>query len=262
MPVPSAFPGLFHPHAHVVQLEEDGERLAGSVARYVDDGLKRGASVLIVADAAHRAAFARHLALRGTDVVAAVRAQHVIFWDAATILERIMLGGMPDSGRFELIVGSAVRELYWQPGKGAVRVYGEMVGLLWAQGEHAAALRLEQLWNELLRSVDFTLYCAYPIDLFGDDFQIAALDGLLCSHTHVVPAAPDGALERAIDRSMDEVLGARVSGLRRLMKPNYRPAWAALPKAESTILWLRNNLPQQAGEILTRARRYYQAASA
>jgi hypothetical protein len=57
---------------------------------------------------------------------------------------------------------------------------------------------------------------------------------------------------------MDEVLGPRAERLRPLIKANYRPAWAAIPQAEALVLWLRNNLPDFADEILDRARHYYQ----
>jgi hypothetical protein len=59
---------------------------------------------------------------------------------------------------------------------------------------------------------------------------------------------------------MDERLGARANGLKLLIKANYRPSWAVLPKAEGIILWLRNNLPDEAEDILGLARKYYNAS--
>ncbi len=40
------------------------------------------------------------------------------------------------------------------------------------------------------------------------------------------------------------------------MDANRRPSWAALPRAEATILWLRDNVPALTGAILTRTREY------
>jgi hypothetical protein len=45
------------------------------------------------------------------------------------------------------------------------------------------------------------------------------------------------------------------------MKANYRPSWGIVPRGEAVILWLRNNLPDYADEILSRARRYYRACA-
>jgi hypothetical protein len=43
-----------------------------------------------------------------------------------------------------------------------VRAFGEMVALLWAQGDIAATIRLERLWHEMCKSQNFSLLCAYP----------------------------------------------------------------------------------------------------
>jgi hypothetical protein len=59
---------------------------------------------------------------------------------------------------------------------------------------------------------------------------------------------------------MDDLLGRRAEGLRSLMRSNLRPAWAVMPRAEANILWLRNNLPDEAESILDRARLYYRAS--
>jgi hypothetical protein len=132
-----------------------------------------------------------------------------------------------------------------------------MVGVLWKARQFAAAIRLEQLWNKLLEQSSFSLYCAYAIDVFGKEFAVANLDNVLCTHTHLVPSQPDGTLEAALNRSMDEILGSKADALRILIKANYRPAWAVMPAAEAIVLWLRKNLPEQADHIVARARYHY-----
>ena len=80
-----------------------------------------------------------------------------------------------------------------------------------------------------------------------------------CSHTHLLPLNPG--LEEALDRAMHEVLGPRLENLRKSMRANHRPAWGKVPPAEALVLWLRNNLPGTADQILARAREYYTQAS-
>jgi hypothetical protein len=130
-----------------------------------------------------------------------------------------------------------------------------MVGLLWKAGQYAPAIRLEELWNELLKSNDVSLFCGYPIDIFSPDFQADKVDALLCAHTHLLPVNP--ALEGALNRAMDEVLGPRVDGLKQLVQTNHRPAWGEVPRPEALVLWLRNNLPGSADQIMRLARQYY-----
>lgn len=131
-----------------------------------------------------------------------------------------------------------------------------MVGLLWSRGQFPAAIRLEQLWNRLQERARFCLYCAYPVDVFGRDFQATIVDPLLCAHTHVVSDDSAARLETAIDHAMREVLDC--SERRHAAAARGRRAWATLPPAESAILWLRRNAPDRVDDVLLRARQYFE----
>jgi MEDS: MEthanogen/methylotroph, DcmR Sensory domain len=245
------------PEGHVVQFYgDDGLLLTRSVSRFLSEGLRRGDGLLVIATAEHRGSVSRQLK-EELSYSKAILEGRLAFLDAETTLNRFLVDGWPDPHRFDDVVGEALRNVQARAGHTGVRAYGEMVGLLWKSGEHAAAGRLEELWNALLEGSQVCLFCAYPIDIFSQEFQVGKVDTLLCSHTHLLPL--DGALEGALNRAMDEVLGARVDGLRRLIANNYRPSWAAIPRAEALVLWLRNNLPGSADQILERARGYYES---
>jgi hypothetical protein len=249
------------PHAHVVQLYGSDDRtLAHHVSLYLIEGLKRREGLLVIATEEHTASFIEEMARLGADPEAAVGDGQLVLLDAEATLARFMTAGQPDWNLFESTIKAAINDLQSQPRQAGLRAYGEMVGVLWNAGKYAAAIRLEQFWNRLLGSHSFNLFCAYPIDVFSSEFQIAALDALLCAHTHVVPAGVAGDLETAVNRSMDDILGRRAEGLRSLMDANFRPAWAVIPRAEANILWIRNNLPDEAESILGRAKHYYHAS--
>jgi hypothetical protein len=251
---------LERPHSggHFVQLyEADEGALAKNVGHYLWEGLRRGDGVLIVVTPEHQELFSGQLESLGANLPALLASQQLIFLDAEETMAEFMVNGQPDWLRFEKAIRAAMRQV--RPGKTAegLRAYGEMVGILWKARQFAAAIRLEQLWNRLLEQSNFSLYCAYAIDIFGKDFEVANLDGVLCTHTHLVPAQPNGSLEIALNRSMDEILGPKADALRILIKANYRPAWAVIPTAENIVLWLRKNLPEQADEIVRRAQHHY-----
>jgi len=240
------------PHSHLVQLYGSDEAgLAKNVGRYLVDGLKRGDGLLVIATQTHRAAFYREINYLGSNPDA------IVFLDAQETLDKFMVSGQPDWRLFEKTVAEAKDAL---PDQQRFRAYGEMVGILWTAGRYSAAIQLEKFWNKLLNSHNFNLFCAYPIDVFSTEFQIAPLDALLCAHTHLVPAGMNGDLDSALDQSMDDFLGRRAAGLRPLMEVNLRPSWAVMPRAEANILWLRNNLPEEADMIVARARQYYQTS--
>jgi DcmR-like sensory protein len=244
---------------HFVQLYgKDDRRLIRNVSRYLSEGLRRGDGLLVIATAEHRGSMVRQLAGERT-YTRAILEGRLVFLDAEATLARFMVDGEPDQARFERIIDEALAGVRARAVHSGIRAYGEMVGVLWKASQFSAAVRLEELWNELLHSSDLSLFCAYPIDVFSPEFQSESVDALLCAHTHLVPT--DSALEDALNRAMDEVLGDRVDDLRRLIQANHRPAWAVIPKPEAIILWLRNNLPGSAERILHRARQHYQLAA-
>jgi hypothetical protein len=243
---------------HFVQLyEADEAALTRNVGLYLGEGLKRGDGVLLIATPEHSGLFCRELARLGEDPALLEKSGQLALFDAQKTLSTFMVGGQPDWNLFQGVITAAMRQVTPLHAEAGLRAYGEMVGLLWKARQFAAAIRLEQLWNRLLEQSSFSLYCAYAIDLFGKEFHIGGLDDILCTHSHLVPAQPNGDLETALDMAMDELLGAKADALRILIKANYRPSWAVLPNAEAIVLWLRKNLPGRADEIVGRSRYYY-----
>ncbi len=251
---------LEHPHSrgHFVQLYETGEEaLTNNVGHYLWQGLRQGDGVLVIATPAHQELFSRHLETMGADLDALRASRQLVCWDAQETLDKFMIGGQPDWERFAGVIRAALRQVCPAKGAEGSRAYGEMVGILWKARQYAAAIRLEQFWNKLLEQSSFSLYCAYAIDVFGKEFNVANLDGVLRTHTHLIPTQPNGMLEAALHQSMDEILGSKAAELRLLIRANQRPAWAVMPTAEATVLWLRNNLPEQAEQIVSLARQHY-----
>ena len=68
-----------------------------------------------------------------------------------------------------------------------VCAYGEMVDLLWKGGNPAGAIKLEELWNELASSYDFSLLCAYNMGNFGNASDAEQFATICKQHTHVIP---------------------------------------------------------------------------
>jgi hypothetical protein len=246
---------------HLVQLYTDEPALTRNVGHYLWQGIEQGEGLLVIAGAEHTAAFRNRLLKLGADPDAAVADGRLAFFDAQETLARFFVNGQPDWSLFVTVVGSAMRQVHGLHQHSRLRAYGEMVGILWQSRQFAAAIRLEHFWNKLLSRGRFSLYCAYQIDVFGKDFHASAVDGLLCAHTHLIPAESKGHLDTAIDDAIREVLGSAANQLLARMKTTPRPSWAVMSSGEGRALWLRENAPDQADEILSRARELYGAAS-
>jgi len=232
---------------------DDGLSLAKNVARYIADGVAFRSNVIVVATEANKAAFCRELLAMGID---AKRQVGIVFLDADDMLAQFMVEGYPDPAYFEKNIGSLVRDAF-VPDCG-LRIYGEMVGVLWSAGRHSAAIRLEQLWNKLQRDVPFRLFCGYPIDVFSEEFETVAVEAVVCAHSHLLPSTSARKLESVIARAMEDVMGSRVQPLLRRGDVPQDLGGTPLPAGEALILWLRDHAPAQAHTVLIRARDHFQ----
>jgi hypothetical protein len=242
---------------HLVQFyEADPASLVANVVSYFDAGLDAGDAVLIVATAEHTDAFLRALS-RPDEAAGDTRTRPLMCLDADATLARFMIDGQPDWRRFEQTVGGIIRTLRRSARSGRLHAYGEMVGLLWQRGQTAAAVSLERFWNVLLAEHDFTLFCGYPINVFDGAFRLGDVDELLCTHSTVLTGGAASSMEAALERAMNDVLGARAAAARAAVGTNEHTAWPALPHAERQLLWLRENLPEYADVVAARAQQYY-----
>jgi hypothetical protein len=179
---------------HFVQFYETESFLVESASGFVAAALKQGGSGVVVATAEHRREIEIKLAAQDVDVSAAKSAGRYVVQDARETLSRFIVGGSVDPGRFESAVGTLVKRL--AAGNRPVRAFGEMVALLWADGNREGAIALEQYWNELARRHQFALLCAYPIHGFCDDDRADGFDRVCSCHTRVQPAESYSSIEQ------------------------------------------------------------------
>jgi anti-sigma regulatory factor (Ser/Thr protein kinase) len=169
---------------HVVQFYDHDDDLVGMVGGFLAAAVRDGDMVVVVATPAHRDGFAVALVGAGVDIVAAQADGRLTMLDATETLDRIMVGGSPDDDRFATVIGGLVGA---RMAKGRqVRVYGEMVALLWEAGNVTGAIELERLWNGLGAEVPFSLFCAYPTHLMSGPDDAHAFEEVCHLHSSVV----------------------------------------------------------------------------
>ena len=226
---------------HIVQFYgTDSNALAGGLSRYIAEGLEAGESVILILNrGVQPVVFAALETLcGGADYREDGRLTTL---DSARVLEAILTpAGSLDGTRFDKFVGSLVRDAAARSRTHGVRVYGDLVDVLWRSGRRADAVELERWWNDLQKQVPFQLYCGYGIDVFGNEFQTETAAPVLAEHSGVIRSNVR-AITGAIDYAAYETLGHTCPDL---------------PGAEATVLWLREHAPERAREILERAKRY------
>ena|SRR5688572_32826047 len=176
-------------HFHAVQFYKDAGSLADTVATFISDGLNSGEPAVIVASSTHAAGVMRALRTAGVDVAALRKTGELQVLDARKMLGAFMIGGRPDSLLFKSNVGDVIERLCAGRQPCPIRVYGEMVDLLWQDGNEEGAIRLEILWNQLASAYDFALLCGYAVGHFYKETRDPRYDDVCQQHTHVISSA-------------------------------------------------------------------------
>jgi MEDS: MEthanogen/methylotroph, DcmR Sensory domain len=137
-----------------------------------------------------------------------------------------------------------------------VRLYGEMVDLLWGT-RLGATVELERLWDEVLRDERLSLLCAYRLDPLDHQVQGALRQVTQC-HSHLLPAENHERFERAIDRAYAEVfgVGADVDTLRELMV-SAQNLPTAMREAQAAMFALDTMPDVIAQDVRARAHRHF-----
>ncbi len=230
--------------------------LIHNVAQHLCDGIDTGDAGLAVVRKDHRDDLIEAMSRLGYRPGDIECAEMLFVRDADETLSEILTAGHPNEAKFDSIVGSVARDMLARSPHRRVRIYGEMVGILWSAGRYAAALRLEQLWNRLIKEPGYNLFCGYDIDVLDESFRRDMVGGPLCAHASVVTADHSGSLEAAVFRATAEMLGVGGGAIRREVLKDRRPELASMPQAEATILWLWEHHPDKAGAIISQTRRY------
>jgi hypothetical protein len=169
---------------HAVQIYRDDFTFLDSLESFVASGLRSGESVIVIATATHLHELEKRLRGGWIDLDRARWEDRYIAILAQETLARFMVDGMPDGERFEKVVAGIVERARGRGRK--LRAFGEMVGVLWSEGNKNAALRLEHLWTRLQATEKFPLFCGYSRTQLSQDAE-SDIRSICAAHSRIVP---------------------------------------------------------------------------
>lgn len=184
-PFPRPTPSNTH-FWHGVHFYDDESSLEVTACDFLSDGLRSGDAVVVIATQAHQETFAKTLQALNWDLPGARARGQYLTMNAAETMAKFLVDGWPNPERFQNTIEGVIRRID-SAGRGRVRVFGEMVSMLWETEQQAAAIRTEELWNELARIYEFRLLCAYSKASFRDDVQSQAFLSVCGTHSCVLP---------------------------------------------------------------------------
>jgi hypothetical protein len=248
------------PRDHIVQLYQDQGFLNRAVCRFAAGAIANGEGVILVPTAAHWDAFQPRLEAEGVDVKAAQSRGQLTVVDSDELLPKFMRDAMPDAPVFLGLAGEVVSKARDAERYPKVRWWGEMVNILWEQGNVAASMSLEDQFHHLANHEEIAIFCSFVMDNFNSEIHSRMLPRLGQNHSHLIPVEDYARLERAVADALRDTVGpddARV--LEEQLLSSYSPEFQ-MPRSQALLLALRESLPQVADSVLTRSRKLYHAS--
>ena len=170
-------------NSHAVYFYAEDFFLIDKVAHFVRRGLDQNETVIVIATAEHRAELKSKLMAENVIGLLASSGRNYVPFDVSTILDLVMHNGWPHESLFLKVMGQMIES----SASGApVRIYGEMVAVLCAEGKQRAAIRLEELWNKLAMQCEFSLLCGYPLLAFQGHDNALAFQHICACHSQVM----------------------------------------------------------------------------
>jgi DNA-binding NarL/FixJ family response regulator len=174
-------------HRHEVQFYSDDALLLDTFARFIAVALNSGRAAIVVITESHRDGLVSRLKAQALDVDAATQQGTYIQLDVNKTFSTFMVNDMPDSARFFPLVDGlieAAAKAARQQHHGVV-VCGEGTSVLWAEGKADAAIRLEQLWNEVGKTPGVDILCGYSLSSFHGEEDEHVFQSICAEHSAV-----------------------------------------------------------------------------
>ena len=150
------------PRGHIVYPYTGEAQVAEAVSLFASVGLWRGEGIILVMASTHCAPIRQRLAEHGFDLAALEGSGQLVCQDAQDLLSSFYSNGIIDGLKFKTEIGSIIETAKSRSGNRSVRVFGEMVDIIWTSNPMATQ-RLEELWNEVIEEHSVPLLCAYSL---------------------------------------------------------------------------------------------------
>lgn len=172
---------------HEVEFCPDEASVVNAYAAFTEDALQAGSAAIVVSTNARRDTLRQKLRARGLNIDLAIEEGRYLSFDVADTLSAIMVNGWPDEARF-WTAATTLFEIAVKASTGAsprVAACGDCSPSLWREGQAAAAVRLEHLWDEFARVHDVDLLCGYSLDAPLQDHENRIFQQICAEHSAV-----------------------------------------------------------------------------
>lgn len=164
---------------HSVQFFTSDAARIRSIAHFLVEGIRGGEAVLLVCSSENRELVLQAVGNRFSNE----ENQRIHFVDSLWAMEKVFVDGAISSDLFRIHICEKVRALVRQYGK--LRVYGDVVDDLMADGQQQAVLDLEVEWHKFMTETPFLLLCGYMMENFSSFGSAEVFEEIYRLHAHI-----------------------------------------------------------------------------
>lgn len=239
---------------HIAQLYQDEDFYGEAVSHFAAEGVARGESIVIAATAANWAKISARLTRKGLALADLFRRGQLTLLDAEQTLPRFLTSDMPDGKIFTDFAHATIEKARAGGKFTRVRWWGDMVNLLYVNGNVRGAIRFEEFLDDVAREQSVAILCSFLMDKYDSKIYDRAFGEVCRTHTHIVPAEDYRCHREAVDHAVAKILGDVKGALLKSLVSWKQDMISGMPASQTILLWVKDTVPDKFGQVLACAR--------
>jgi DNA-binding NarL/FixJ family response regulator len=180
-------PAAKAPYHHELLIFSDDAVLLDGFTRFIAAALRADNAAIALVTKPHQESLRQRLKAESVDIDGAIQQGTFILVDVAETLSTVMVGDLLDPVRvfegFSRLLETASKAAKAEHPR--VAICCQCKGSLWGDGKTDAAIQLEQCCNELAKTHEVDLLCAYPASGFHGGQDDLILQSIYAEHSGV-----------------------------------------------------------------------------
>lgn len=174
-------------HRHEAHFYSNDDSLLDGFTQCIVTALNGGSAVVVFASESHRNRLISRLQASGIDMTAAINQRRYVPLDAVDILSKFMVDDLPDPIRLFKVLSELIATVSSGIGGGHTPIVacGGLAPVLLSQGKPESAIRLEQLWDQVVKRYGFDTICTYSRNSFEREQDRDAFQRICGLHSSV-----------------------------------------------------------------------------
>ena len=156
-------------HRHTALFYSNDDFLLDGLTRCIANALNGGNAVMVFASEIHWNSLISRLQAHGIDTTAAIDQRRYVPLDPEDMLSKFMVDDLPDPSRLFKVLNDLIDTA--SNGNGGTRIVacGGLAPVLLSQGKPESAIKLEQLWDQVVKRYGLDTLCTYSRSSFESE---------------------------------------------------------------------------------------------